>query len=248
MACANFHLETPLELPALYKACNEPLTVLQAADIENRTSDQAACPLWHKLRKGILTSSNFGRVIKRKKFVHDNFLASLFGLRPFTSAATSYGQENEELAKKKYLLSNPNSHIQQCGLVVNPKFSFLGASPDGKVLSDGEMGIIEVKCPYTARNMTIKQAIGLLPNFYLKETDDIVHLKRQHNYFYQVQGQLMITGAPYCDFVVYTPYDMHIERIIPDHALQQQMLDGLAKFFLNHALPFMRTLSENNES
>ena len=32
----------------------------------------------------------------------------------------------------------------------------------------------------------------------------------------QVQAQLFCTGLPYCDFVVFTARDFHVERIKPD--------------------------------
>lgn len=41
-----------------------------------------------------------------------------------------------------------------------------------------------------------------------------VQLKTGH--YAQVQGQLMITGAEFCEFIVYTQCDMAVERITPD--------------------------------
>ncbi len=50
----------------------------------------------------------------------------------------------------------------------------------------------------------------------LIEQNGKVLLDKSHDYYIQVQGQLLVTGAPWCDFVVYTTKDMFIERILPD--------------------------------
>ena len=64
------------------------------------------------------------------------------------------------------------------------------------------------------------------------------NFNRKHKYFYQVQGQLNITGRNYCDFVVWTPKDMFIERI--EKCVQfweQEMLPHLITFYTNCLLP-----------
>ena len=45
----------------------------------------------------------------------------------------------------------------------------------------------------------------------------------------------MITGAPFCDFVVYTECDLHIERVQPDTVYITQLLDKLCYFYRNCA-------------
>lgn len=50
-----------------------------------------------------------------------------------------------------------NIKIEKCGLFLDKKHPYLGASPDGLV---GEDVCVEVKCPYSARDMTVKEAIN----------------------------------------------------------------------------------------
>ena len=59
------------------------------------------------------------------------------------------------------------------------------ASPDGLV---GEDSVLEAKCPYTHRDLTIEEAIKT-SNFYLKKKDGEMVLKRSHVYWHQVQGR-----------------------------------------------------------
>lgn len=51
----------------------------------------------------------------------------------------------------------------------------------------------------------------------------------------QVQAQLFCTGAPYCDFVVYTKESLHIERIKPDPLFMEEKL-AIGKHFFEIAI------------
>ena len=93
--------------------------------------------------------------------------------------------------------------MHKTGLVVNNEFSFLGVSPNGLVCDGGQSGLIEIKCPYTARNMSVDEACQSIPGFYLqKGLNDNISLSETQNYYAQVQGQLMVTGCKFCDFIV----------------------------------------------
>lgn len=131
---------------------------------------------------------------------------------------------------------NKNIHIHDSGLVVNPSYSFLGAFSDGKVRDNGITGILEVKCPCSARDMLLSDAVNMIPKFCL---DTNMHLKNNHEYYFQIQGQLLVTGAPFCDFVVYTTTDFSVQRILPDEVKCHEMLTKLADFYYNYAAPFL---------
>ena len=95
-----------------------------------------------------------------------------------------YGKRNEPKAKSKYLEVYTSRHIHECGLFVNKQFGFLGATPDGIVCDNGSCGIIECKCPYSARNLTIDQAMSEIPNFMLHHGPNGQKvLDENHSYF-----------------------------------------------------------------
>lgn len=73
--------------------------------------------------------------------------------------------------------------------------------------------VVEVKCPYNVK-------------------DDKWILKRDHQYFYQIQMQMKFCGALYCDFVVWTKSNTVIERSIPDPQFIDSKLDIIKDFFL----------------
>ena len=233
-------------VPPQYIECNSlfPLTFDEARKLERETVKQAESDGWFKARENRLTASNFHRIEKRKKEVDDKFVASILSApKSLPVTACSYGSAQESNAKIKYCQLNPPGHLHDCGLVVNPHLSFLGATPDAKVCCKGVTGILEIKCPYTARDMSINQAVAQVTGFCLTETDGKVELKRKHNYYCQVQGQLLVTGAPFCDFVVYTQCDVHIETIFADRDFQNQMMEKLASFYYRYALPYLRRKS-----
>lgn len=203
--------------------------------IEQRTRGQSNSKEWFQDRKQKLTSSQFGLIIKRKK-ISDSFIQSLINPKQFNSAPTSYGISNEKNALDQYIKTTGN-HIHDCGLVVNHNLPFLGATPDAKVCYKGITGIIEVKCPYSARDLKIDNACTDLPDFCLEIKDGVKSLKKTHNYFYQVQGQLLITGVTFCDFVVFTKKDLFIQRIEPDVKFMSSMVEKLHSFFVGHVKP-----------
>ena len=100
------------------------------------------------------------------------------------------------------------------GCVTNTDCPFLGCSPDGS--EEDAFGLIEIKCPYKHRAVTPETACHGASQFHLKLKDDFPMLKKCHKYYAQVQGQMGITGAKWCDFVTYTFKGMVIERIYFD--------------------------------
>jgi len=159
----------------------------------------------------------------------------------FTSAATSYGIAHETAAKELYAEKFRDRHLHDSGLVVNPNYSFLGATPDGKVCIDSVTGIIEIKCPYAVRDMKIEEAIET-NNVCLVREGDVVTINKSDDYYCQVQGQLFVTGAPFRDFIVYTKVDIAVDKVLPDPDFQLTMFDKLCKFYKNFAIPFIQNL------
>lgn len=131
------------------------------------------------------------------------------------------------------------SHLHDVGLIVNPQFPFLGASPDAIICHDGKSVIMEVKCPYSARDLTIPEAVNQLKDFFLTRSGDQLTLKRNHKHYFQVQGQLLVSGAQECQFVTYTRKDFHIQTIYPDSDIMNGMLQVLTKVYVNNFKPFI---------
>ena len=77
-------------------------------------------------------------------------------------------------------------------------------------------GVLEIKCPELLTKNTFESLLDK-PAFCLKREGELMKLKEDHEYFYQVQAQMHVVEASYCDFMVWSPKEPpHIERIFPD--------------------------------
>lgn len=94
-------------------------------------------------------------------------------------------------------------------IVFYPLFPFLGATPYNGIVCDEDTSGIAFTQPETwpLKNLS-------LPNFCLHETDGKFSLKKSHSFYFQVQGQLMVTGVNFCDFLVFTRNEIHIKKYI----------------------------------
>ena len=118
-------------------------------------------------------------------------------------------------------------------LFIDTSCPFLGASPDGIVVrEDGCRGCLEVKCPFAHKDRTIAEA-ATEPGFYLKPGPGGLQLARNHQYFYQVMGQMGITGLTWCHFVVYTRRGIHVEYIEYDKRIWDVVVEELSKYYLD---------------
>ena len=114
------------------------------------------------------------------------------------------------------------------GFVVCVEEPWLGAALGGIVGS----GIIEVKCPFVCLECLFKEAAAMKHKFCLQKTQQRLRLSTKHQYYHQVQMQLFVAKAKYCDFVVWSPSQLHIEHIFPDSSYMQNMIHYIVFIFL----------------
>ena len=120
------------------------------------------------------------------------------------------------LVNMKQLCTSNNQLLRKCRIYISPN-GFLAASPDSMVLgADCEKcGFIEIKCPYSCRTLTVLEACcsQQVKSFCCELVNDEIHLKRNHDYYYQIQGAMAITNIKWCNFIIWTTKDMNIERV-----------------------------------
>jgi hypothetical protein len=215
-------------------------------EIFELTKDQANCPLWYAERKKRLTASNFGRICKMTDRTDPKKLARdlLYRDIPPWVPAIRYGRDMEAVARKKY--REKNGRVCPAGLLIHSSLTYLACSSDSYAPDSDK--IIEIKCPYSVRDLTPVQAARSSNSFcssYLPSTGQL-RLKREHNYFYQIQGQLEIWNKEYCDFIIYTPSGIHVECIKRDRNFwESRMKPKLNAFYKNYYLPLL--ISEGRE-
>jgi hypothetical protein len=104
------------------------------------------------------------------------------------NAATAFGTQMEPRAVRLYERVT-NSSVASTGLHMHPNRRW-GASPDGIVsTSDGQIGLLEVKCSFRLRGNGVVPQLDRCPDQFID----------------QIQGQLAITGLAWCDLFYYVP-------------------------------------------
>ncbi|XP_070523169.1 uncharacterized protein [Cardiocondyla obscurior] len=198
--------------------------------IEMLTRKQSESELWLSLRRKMLTASNFGTVCRMRPTTSCAATVKAILYPPFIdNEAVKYGLEMEEVARKELALQL-KKEIRPCGMFIDNENPCLGASPDGVIDEDG---LVEIKCPLSAENLTAESAVQTLTS--LKSIFDKRNpneMNKNHRYFYQVQGQLNITQRQYCVFVIWTPKSMKITFVNKDIAFwKNKMLPFLNRFY-----------------
>jgi putative phage-type endonuclease len=149
---------------------------------------------WHLQRLGKVTASRVADVLSkgksgesasRKNYRTELVVQRLTGVpgESFTNAAMEWGTTTEPLARVAYE-AEMGVFVNQVAFVEHPTIANFGCSPDG-LIGDG---LIEIKCPNSSTHIE-----------YL--TDD----KPPAKYIPQMQCQMAVMGAKWCDFVSFDP-------------------------------------------
>jgi hypothetical protein len=225
--------------------CSLRVSPDKAREIEQNTRQQCLSPLWFDVRRYRITSSIFGHVLSRRADTPpDNLVLRIIQPRSFSTPATKYGIENEQVALKKYIAcqkaeGHPDIVVSPSGFHICAEHPFLGASPDGSVYDPSNIqqpfGFLEIKCPYSCRLQTPAEACGM-SGFCcsLDSSSAKLLLKEGHPYYSQIQGQMAIGERPWCNFVIYTTKGISIQRIgYNEDFWKSKLLPKLTAFYVN---------------
>ena len=120
----------------------------------------------------------------------------------------------KEYEKYMFLTRNPVS-VFKSGLVVSMAFPFFAAAPDGKVIDHGcskPFRLVEIKCPYSKFHVSPLDACAD-KSLSAENVNEKPRVKWGHQYYFQIQGQLGVTEASWCDFIIYTSKRISIQMI-----------------------------------
>lgn len=201
--------------------------------IENQTIGQHKSSIWQEERKKRISSSRFHSCCNfQSENAARNLAKSIIHPLKFSSRSTNHGIVHEATAVRKFMEPFCGAlEAKETGLIIMKSHPFLAASPD-RLLA--EATVIEVKCPYTARF----QKISPTTVSYLTEGDDgKLKLKKNHPYYSQVQGQMMVSGRGFCDFLVYTYKGLENIWVLRDEEFISEMLTKLCYFYENYFKP-----------
>jgi len=174
---------------------------------------------WFQNRLGRITASKFKDLMSGEstlgyKGIISDIAAEIISgeiEETYTSPDMERGIDLEQDARKIYseLL---NVEVEETGLCIpdedNEFYEWIGISPDG--LTDG---LLEIKCPKKRTHWNYIKS-NRLPN----------------EYKWQVQGQLFVTGAKWCDFMSYHPsLKPFIIRVYPDLEMHKELEGRIRK-------------------
>lgn len=199
-------------------------TLDMARKVEAATREQSNSVEWHTVRKGRLTSSRFREVCHVRGHSSAQNLAERIRRGGVQTALMKRGLALEPAAIQQYSRMQ-NVSYWPCGFVIHPDAPWLGTSPDGVVfdpMENSPFGLVEVKCP---------NAKSYVDCSYMQMCSGTLKLKHSHSYYWQVQGQLLITGMDWCDFIVFAEDDILIQRIYRDHEVARVIRERGDHFF-----------------
>ena len=212
------------------------LTSEEIRDIAFRTTGQSHNSDWKSYRYGKLTSSKFGRAISVMRNPHPTNLQrlrdELYVPKNLDHVpAIRWGLDHESVAIDAY--QNKTDCIVKPTGVWMFHNNVMGASPDGLVFTDPHgacaVGILEVKCPYSMRDVKVEYPAKW--HNYLNYLDCNNNLKKTHDYYHQIQGAMAAVGVEWCDFVIWTPSNMKIQRIRRDEGWSMRYVPQLESFY-----------------
>ena len=102
-----------------------------------------------------------------------------------------YGRDTEPEARERYS-QKYGVKVWESGLVISRHLPWLSGSPDGLVVLNDRIVVLEIKCPVSGSQ-------GLINVDYLKDGK----LKKSHPYFSQIQIQLFCCDAKMAHFFIY---------------------------------------------
>lgn len=160
-------------------------------------------PEWFEGRRGRLTASKRAGIIDAKiekqwaRLAEEirTEISPQYEHRHIDSVPMRWGREHEREALTA-LEVELDVHIVEPGLVLHPKYGFVGSTPDGCTLDDGGT-TIQVKCPYSSKiHMQTVLDSCLDPNYYA-----------------QVQWESWTSRMPNILFVSYDPRQPRVSRL-----------------------------------
>ncbi|KAI4818417.1 hypothetical protein KUCAC02_011758, partial [Chaenocephalus aceratus] len=190
--------------------------------------------IWHveKTHLHVITAKEGAKVFEELNLTPEQF----------STEATRWGLQNEDTAKKSYLVAMQDHHedinVAASGLILSPELPWIGASPDGVVTcACHEPDILEMKCPFSAKDRSLLECTKDSRFCLTVPEGGVMSLKLNHSYMYQVQAQMRVAEVMFCDCVVWTPQELFKQRIMFDGACFDVAHSKVVNFIRTGILP-----------
>lgn len=217
-------------------------TKAQVDNLSQATVAQSQSHLWSAQRRGRVTASNIHRVINRKAdgasavrtiMQYDNKSISHI-------PAVKWGTEHEDTARDEFYLHMTTIHtnfvLKRTGLIIYQPYPFLAASPDGISTCDchGD-AVLEIKCPFKYKDLRSTEILQIQDTTFC--LDAYGNLKKTHQYYDQVQTQMLVTNYTQCNFVIWTEPGLVIVSVPRDEDHIANLLHHTKVFVETYLIP-----------
>lgn len=173
----------------------------QIEQVSGATVGQRENSLWAAVRKLRFTASNFGQILgaARRHRLTDSLkkrLMSTYNMDRAASIQWGITHEDEAIAEFCQLGVSVVVSVARTGIWLH-KSEVLAVLPDGIIKKPSPAVeavvnlsgtcfslLLKVKCPYSARDMLITEAVASVKDFFLGVCDGDLFLKTNHNYWH----------------------------------------------------------------
>lgn len=153
-----------------------------------------------------------------------------------------YHNKNSKKAIDQYIRMTAPTHDEfqysPCGLIINQKFPYFAASPDGIVNCDchGD-GCVVVKCLKILSCGASMEVLTSKPNHILNKHENDYCIEETHEFFYQIQLNLHLIELEYFDFIIWSPNEILPLRIYQDIDFWNEALAKASRFHEQVIMP-----------
>lgn len=161
----------------------------------------------------------------------------------FVSDDMIRGTELEPVALKIFA-DGQSGTLYRAGFIVNQYLPIFGYSPDGLLLQDGSLRLVEVKCPKPRESE--EEVIINCQRFLQRGKNGEVVLRQKCPYYGQVQLGMFITDTRKCHFLVHLKHEKRNIEIIIDynsefvHNMLRNLVDVYFKYYLTYVKKYYR--------
>ncbi|XP_057298496.1 uncharacterized protein LOC130629359 [Hydractinia symbiolongicarpus] len=190
----------------LYKNYKGQTDQKQYDNLTKITKDQSQSNKWMLYRAGRITSSNCKKAYTCN--IQKPAISTIKSIMQYneniSTPSMKYGKESEPKAFKSFnemmKTKHENFTVDITGLHINEKYHHIGASPDGLTFCKCHgKGLLEIKCPFNFQHG--------LENYKTHKNCPITNydkMKETHEYYFQMQLQMLVTERNYCYFFVWS--------------------------------------------
>lgn len=240
--------KTRRELVDIGKAITIELFTEEVEEISRLTLPRLKSKCRFGLKRGRIIASNFKDCCSAS--IGD---PSISFINRMMNPINSFGSYPKYVTKKKkkalegYWRSKDRDHKElaryECGLIINPKFPYFAASPDGLITCDchGD-GCVAIKFFKIMESEESFEILTREPNRILNrnENDNNYYLEKTHDLYYQIQLHINVIELKYCDLIFWSPkpnMDHLIIRINADFNFWNTNMKKAQKFHEQVMMP-----------